>query len=622
MRMGPHHMMPRDTDAVKDATLARDTARRVWGFAKPYRGTIIVFLSAIVLAALLALVPPLIVRRILDVAIPNAQADGNRSPIWWLAGIAVFAALADAALQIVQRWCSARVGEGLIADLRRSLYAKVQRLPLAFFTRTPTGTITSRLNNDVVGAQSAVTSTLGSVVSNVIVLVTTLTTMLLLEWRLTLLALIVLPIFIIPARRVGRRLQTIARDQMTHNAAMNTQMTERFNVSGAALVKLFGSLDRENEKFAGQANAVRDAGVRAAMLGRVFFVALGLVAALGTAAIYGIGAQLVVSGDITPGTLVALATLVTRVYQPLTGLTNARVDLMTSMVSFERVFEVLDTREPITDKPSAVDLVDPVGRVEFDDVTFRYPPASESSIASMETQAIPGADPDRDVLTGLSIVLEPGETVALVGASGAGKSTLSSLIPRLYDVTDGAVRIDGHDVRDLTLDSLRRAIGVVSQDPHLFHESIGDNLRYAAPDASDERIVEACRAARIHDTIASLPDGYDTVVGERGYRLSGGEKQRLAIARLLLKDPAVMILDEATSHLDNDNEAHVQASIEAALHGRTALVIAHRLSTVRSADRIAVLHGGTIVEIGDHDELVANDGLYAAQLRAGDLLTA
>jgi ATP-binding cassette subfamily B protein len=310
------------------------------------------------------------------------------------------------------------------------------------------------------------------------------------------------------------------------------------------------------------------------------------------------------------------------VYQPLTGLTNARVDLMTSMVSFERVFEVLDAAEPITDKPSAVDLVDAAGRVEFDDVTFRYPPAHESSIASMETQAIPGADPDRDVLSHLTLRLEPGETVALVGSSGAGKSTLSSLIPRLYDVTSGAVRVDGHDVRDLTLDSLRRAIGVVSQDPHLFHESIGDNLRYAAPDASDDRIVEACRAARIHDTIASLPDGYDTVVGERGYRLSGGEKQRLAIARLLLKDPAVMILDEATSHLDNDNEAHVQASIEVALHGRTALVIAHRLSTVRSADRIAVLDGGTIVEVGSHDELVAANGLYAAQLRAGDLLTA
>ena len=618
MRMGPHQMMPRDTDAVKGASLARDTAKRVWSYARPYRLTIATFLAAIVAAALLALVPPLVVREIIDEAIP-AQ---DRSLIWWLAGLAVAAALADAALQIVQRWCSARVGEGLIADLRRSLYAKVQRLPLAFFTRTPTGAITSRLNNDVVGAQTAVTSTLGSVVSNVIVLATTLAAMLALEWRLTLLALIVLPVFIVPARRVGRRLQTISRDQMQHNAAMNTQMTERFNVSGAALVKLFGSPERENEVFGSRANAVRDAGVRAAMLGRVFFVALGLVAAVGTAAIYGIGAQLVVSDDISVGTLVALAALVTRIYQPLTGLTNARVDLMTSMVSFERVFEVMDAPEPIFDRPGAVDLVDPVGRVELHDVTFRYPPAHEASIASMETQAIPGADPDRDVLTGLSLALEPGETVALVGASGAGKSTLASLIPRLYDVTDGSVRIDGHDVRDLTLASLRRAIGVVSQDPHLFHESIGDNLRYADPDATDDEIVAACRAARIHDTIAALPDGYDTVVGERGYRLSGGEKQRLAIARLLLKDPAVMILDEATSHLDNDNEAHVQASIEAALHGRTALVIAHRLSTVRSADRIAVLDGGAIVELGSHDELVSTDGLYAAQLRAGDLLSA
>lgn len=611
-------MMPRDTDAVKDATLARDTAKRVWGFARAYRVTIGFFLAAIIAAALLALVPPLVVRRIIDVAIPQ----DDRSAIWWLAGFAVVAALADAVLQIVQRWCSARVGEGLIADLRRALYAKVQRLPLAFFTRTPTGAITSRLNNDVVGAQTAVTSTLGSVVSNVIVLATTLAAMLALEWRLTLLALVVLPLFIVPARRVGRRLQVISREQMQHNAAMNTQMTERFNVSGAALVKLFGSPDREIETFGSRADAVRDAGIRAAMLGRVFFVALGLVAAVGTAAIYGIGAQLVVSEEITVGTLVALAAFVTRIYQPLTGLTNARVDLMTSMVSFERVFEVLDAPEPITDKPGAYDLIDPAGRVELDDVTFRYPAAQESSIASMETQTIPGADPDIDVLTRLRLALEPGETVALVGASGAGKSTLASLIPRLYDTTSGAVRIDGHDVRDLTLASLRRSIGVVSQDPHLFHESIGDNLRYADPEATDHDIVEACRAARIHDTIAALPDGYDTVVGERGYRLSGGEKQRLAIARLLLKDPAVMILDEATSHLDNDNEAHVQASIEAALHGRTALVIAHRLSTVRSADRIAVLDGGSIVEIGNHDELVANDGLYAAQLRAGDLLTA
>ena len=613
-------MMPRDTDAVKDAKLARGTARRVWTFARPYRGTIIVFLLAIFVAALLGIVPPLVVRRIIDVAIPTAQADGNRGPIWWLAAIAVAAAMLDAVLQIVQRWCSARVGEGLIADLRRALYAKVQRLPIAFFTRTPTGAITSRLNNDVVGAQTAVTSTLGSVVSNVIVLATTLATMLALEWRLTLLTLVVLPLFVIPARRVGRRLQDISREQMTHNAAMNTQMTERFNVSGAMLVKLFGSLDRENETFGTRANAVRDAGVRAAMLGRVFFVALGLVAAVGTAVIYGIGAQLVVNGDIETGTLVALAALVTRVYQPLTGLTNARVDLMTSMVSFERVFEVLDTPEPITDRPGAFDLIEPTGRVEFRDVTFRYPPANASSIASMETQAIPGADPDRDVLTGLSLTLEPGETVALVGASGAGKSTMASLIPRLYDVTTGAVLVDGADVRDLTLTSLRAAVGVVSQDPHLFHESIGDNLRYADPDASDERVIEACRAARIHDTIAALPDGYDTVVGERGYRLSGGEKQRLAIARLLLKNPAIMILDEATSHLDNDNEAHVQASIEVALAGRTALVIAHRLSTVRSADRIAVLDGGRIVELGPHDEFVARDGLYASQLRAGELL--
>jgi len=611
-------MMPRDTEAVKDATLARDTAKRVWGFAKPYRGTILVFLLAIVVAALLALVPPLVVRRIIDVAIP---AD-DRTQIWWLAGLAVAAALTDAVLQIVQRWCSARVGEGLIADLRRSLYAKVQRLPVAFFTRTPTGAIISRLNNDVVGAQTAVTSTLGSVVSNVIVLATTLAAMVALEWRLTLLALVVLPLFIVPARRVGRRLQSISREQMQHNAAMNTQMTERFNVSGAVLVKLFGSLDRESETFGARADAVRDAGIRAAMLGRVFFVALGLVAAVGTAAIYGIGAQLVVSEEITVGTLVALAALVTRIYQPLTGLTNARVDLMTSMVSFERVFEVLDAPEPITDKPSAVDLVDPAGRVEFVDVTFRYPAADESSIATMETQAIPGADPDHDVLSGLSLTLAPGETMALVGASGAGKSTLASLIPRLYDVTTGSVRLDGHDVRDLTVASVRHSIGVVSQDPHLFHESIIANLRYASPEAADERIVEACRAARIHETIAALPDGYETVVGERGYRLSGGEKQRLAIARLLLKDPAVMILDEATSHLDNDNEAQVQASIDTALHGRTALVIAHRLSTVRSADRIAVLDGGTIVEIGRHDELVATDGLYAAQLRAGDLLTA
>jgi ATP-binding cassette subfamily B protein len=618
MRMSPHHMMPGDSDAIKDVRIADGTANRVWAFARPYRRTIIVFLIAILAAAMLALVPPFVVREIIDQAIP----EGDRRWIVILAAIAVFSALADAGLAILQRWCSAQVGEGLIYDLRSALFAKVQRLPIAFFTRTPTGSITSRLNTDVIGAQTAVTSTLGSIVSNVVVLTTTLIAMFALEWRLTLLTLVVLPLFIVPARRVGKRLQGIAREQMGYNAGMNTQMTERFNVSGAMLVKLFGSGQRERNAFETRAAGVRDTGIQSAMYGRVFFVALGLVGAIGTAAIYGVGALMVVGGDITTGTLVALAALVTRVYQPLTGLTNARVDLMTSMVSFERVFEVLDAPEAIREKPGAVDLVDATGTVEFDDVVFRYPPASATAIPTMEQNAGLGADtdPDVDVLQGLSLSVASGETVALVGASGAGKSTTISLVPRLYDVTGGAVRIDGVDVRDLTLDSLRTSIGVVSQDPHLFHESIGDNLRYADPDATDDQLIEAARAARIHETIAALPDGYTTVVGERGYRLSGGEKQRLAIARLLLKNPAIMILDEATSHLDNDNEAHIQEALEVALEGRTALIIAHRLSTIRSADRIAFLEAGRIVELGTHDELVAAGGRYAQQLAAGELV--
>ena len=604
-------MMPRDTDAVKGARVTGRELRRAWRFARPYRRAIIGFLVAILLSAFVAIVPPFAFRRILDSAIPSK----SHSQINILAAIVVTAALADAGLAVLQRWWSSSIGEGLIYDLRVALFDKVQRMPMGFFTRTQTGSLVSRLNNDVVGAQNAVTNTLGSIVSNVVVLLTTLAAMFSLEWRLTLLSLVVLPLFIIPARRVGRKLQTISRQQMNLNAELNTQMVERFNVAGALLVKLFGRRKDEVDTFSGRAAEVRDIGIRSAMYGRVFFVALGLVGAIGAAAIYGVGAHLAVRGSITAGTLVALAALVARVYQPLTGLTNARVDLMTSVVSFERVFEVLDAPEAIQDRPGAIELVNPVGRVEFRDVFFRYPAAASVSIASLSTAGMEqNADPDRDVLSGVNLVVVPGETVALVGSSGSGKTTTANLVPRLYDVTGGSVLVDGHDVRDLTQESLRAAIGVVTQDPHLFHESIAVNLRYARPGATAAQLEAACRGARIHDTIAALPDGYNTVVGERGYRLSGGEKQRVSIARLLLKDPSIMILDEATSHLDNENEALVQEALDGALAGRTAIVIAHRLSTIRNADRIVVLDEGRIAEQGSHDELMVS--MRARRLRA------
>jgi ATP-binding cassette subfamily B protein len=614
--MHPHAVIPRDASAVAGRSVERRTLQRVWQFAEPYRLTIGIFLGAILASAVVALIPPFVFRAIIDDAIP----DANRARVWQLALVAVAAALTEAALAIVQRWGSARVGEGLIYDLRVALFDKVQRMPVDFFTRTQTGALISRLNNDVIGAQSAVTSTLGTAVSNAVILVTTVAAMLALEWRLTLLSLVVLPLFIVPARRVGKRLQAIAAKQMDLNAQMNTQMQERFNVAGAVLVKLFGRHRDEVDAFSGRAAGVRDSGVLAAMYGRVFFVALGLVGALGAVAVYGIGAQLVISGDVTAGTLVALAALVTRVYMPLTALSNARVELLTSFVSFDRVFEVLDAPVAIADRNGAYDLPNPRGAITFEHVSFRYPPANSVSIASLESPGAPIGDPDRDVLHDVNLSISSGETVAIVGPSGAGKSTLVSLVPRLYDATRGKVSVDGHDVRDLTGASLRAAIGVVSQDPHLFHESIKANLLYAQPSATHDDLVTACTRARIHDVIAALPDGYDTVVGERGYRLSGGEKQRLAIARLLLKNPTVMILDEATSHLDNENEALVQAALDEAMLGRTAIVIAHRLSTVASADRIVVVEDGRIVEEGTHDDLVARDGAYARQLRAGGLV--
>ena len=599
------------------------TVRRIAGYARPYRWPLALFLFTTAIDAVITVVNPLLLRALIDRGIIGR----HEAIIIWLAVTAAGVAVFDAALGFVIRWYSARIGEGLIYDLRTQVFDHVQRQPIAFFTRAQTGSLVSRLDGDVVGAQSAIVGTLSGVISNFLALIALLVTLFSLSWLISLIALVMIPLFILPARLVGRRLQRLTREAMQLNAEMGTTMTERFNVAGAMLVKLFGRPRDESATFAGRAGRVRDIGIVQSMYNQVFIITLTLLTALITALVYGLGGTLVINGTLQIGTLVALTALLARTYGPIASLSNVQIQVMTALVSFDRVFEVLDLKPLVDDRPGAailpatVEVEEPDGLrdhvapdIEFDNVSFRYPTASEVSLASLESIALPGPEhpaPAAAVLHQVSFVAPSGQLTALVGPSGAGKTTITALAARLYDPNDGAVRIGGQDLRDVTLESLHEVVGVVTQDAHLFHDTIRTNLMYARPSATEPELIAACEAAQIWELISSLPDGLDTVVGDRGYRLSGGEKQRVAIARLLLKAPSVVVLDEATAHLDSESEAAVQRALKTALTGRTSLVIAHRLSTIREADQILVVDAGQVIQRGTHAELLEAGGLYA-----------